>query len=155
MTNADSWQSHSMGNVRFFVGEKCCFFPTVVFPWKGVFESCLAYATVGRALCIWHQLLGSTGANAPSNKQYVHVAFQSNASNEMAVVCKSKENSHHLQSSLKPVCLHQKRTKEAARTWLFFRVVWLVASQLNQCILMMIHIDSAPSLHCVQPVQCP
>ena len=30
-----------MGNVGLFVGGKCCFFPTAVFPWDVVFESCL------------------------------------------------------------------------------------------------------------------
>ena len=30
-----------MGIVGLFVGGKCCFFPTAVFPWDVVFESCL------------------------------------------------------------------------------------------------------------------
>ena len=34
--------SHSVGNVGPFVGGKCCFFPTAVFPWDRVFESSLA-----------------------------------------------------------------------------------------------------------------
>ena len=51
MTNAGSRQSHSVGNVGLFVGGKCCFFPTAVFPWDRVFESCLLLAATTTTVC--------------------------------------------------------------------------------------------------------
>ena len=43
MTNAESLQSHSVGNVGLFVGGKCCFLPTAVFSCDVVFESYLDF----------------------------------------------------------------------------------------------------------------